>query len=130
MCPVVGQVRVHKAIRIKIPQARVLSVLMSGAALTRAKISQRAGFTELSGTVTRVLNGLKEGSSSGTAHLGIVALGLVERIELEVEVGAALETVYRITAAGRDALAAFVAEHGEMPDMRSRAGSTNKRYQS
>ena len=114
-------------VKLKVPQARVLQALSSGACLTRPRIAQRAGFTELSGTVTRVINGLREGSSSGTSHLGILALGLVEREELEVDVGLT-ETVYRITELGREVLAAWVEENGGMPILRSRTGSTNRRY--
>lgn len=114
---------------LKIPQVRVLQCFTSGRPLlTRAKLAERAGFSELSGTVTRVLNGLREGSSSGAAHPGLVALGYLERVELEVEEGVT-ETCYRITDAGARALVAWEAARGGKPaTMRDKTSSINHRY--
>ena len=88
---------------LRLPQVRVLRALAGGGALTRARLSVAAGYTAVSGTVTRALNGLKEGSSSGPAHPGLLALGYAEQHELELD-GGETETVYVITAAGRAAL--------------------------
>lgn len=115
--------------KLKIPQVRVLQCFTSGRPLlNRAKIAERAGFSELSGTVTRVLNGLREGSSSGAAHPGLLTLGYIERIDLEVEEGVT-ETCYRITDAGARALAAWDAERGgKSVTMRDKTSSINHRY--
>lgn len=115
--------------KLKIPQVRVLRCFTSGRPLlNRAKIAERAGFSELSGTVTRVLNGLREGSSSGAAHPGLLTLGYLERIDLEVEEGVT-ETCYRITDAGARALAAWEAESGgKSVTMRDKTSSVNHRY--
>ena len=113
---------------LKIPQARVLAVLAEGgAALTRAKLSNAAGFSEVSGTVTRVLNGLREGSSSGSAHLGLVGLGYVERLDLDID--GVTEVAYRITDSGQAALDRFAeANGGRLPKMKDAGRATNKRY--
>lgn len=115
--------------KLKIPQVRVLRCFTSGRPLlNRAKIAERAGFSELSGTVTRVLNGLREGSSSGAAHPGLLTLGYIERIDLEVEEGVT-ETCYRITDAGVRALAAWEKENrDEQINVRDKASSINHRY--
>lgn len=110
---------------LKIPQVRVMRALAGGAVLTRAKLQERAGYTAASGTVTRVLNGLREGSSSGAAHPGLLALGLVERVDLDVD--GVTECGYALTAAGEARLAAL--NGTPLPKHRDRWKSTNYRYQ-
>lgn len=110
---------------LKTPQARCLDVLKDGAALTRAELGRRAGFTPLSGTPTRALNGIREGSSSGAAHPGLLALGYVEALELDDD--GVIELCYRITPAGQAALAEWL-ESNEIPAVKSAARATNKRY--
>ena len=117
---------------LKIPQARLLSVLAQGGVASRQRLAERCGFSVVSGTVTRILNGLREGSSSGAAHAGLIALGFVEQLELRMdgvsEMDGASETVYRITRRGRIELALWL-ERNELPPMRDAKASTNKRYQ-
>lgn len=108
--------------QLKLPQIRVLLALETGAVLSRARLSVRAGFSEISGTVTRVLNGLKEGSSSGAAHPGLIEQGLIRRVEGDVD--GVVEVGYQITEAGIAALEGV----GDLPELRSRVASTNKRY--
>lgn len=108
--------------KLRVPQIRVLRTLTDGSLLTRSKINDRAGISQVSGTVWRALNGLKEGSSSGAPHLGLLALGYVE--EHRIDVDGVEETGYMITKAGKDALR----DVDDPPQMRDRVASTNKRY--
>ena len=114
------------AMPLKLPQVRVLAALAGGGAHTQHRLKDRCGFSAVSGTLTRIINGLREGSSSGAAHPGLLALGFVERHELDIN-GLA-EACFAITPAGEEALAAWVAANGEPPAMRSAESSTNKRY--
>lgn len=114
---------------LKIPQARILAVLANGIpppALTRPKLAVRAGFSPISGSVTRVLNGIREGSSSGAAHPGLIELGLIATEVIDVD--GVEEQVYSITDAGRAALACWL-DFNDLPKMRDSVASTNKRYQ-
>ncbi len=115
-------------------QARVLAVLMPeslGAPLidwplcNRSQLGTSAGYTSLSGSCTRALNGVREGSSSGDAHLGILALGYVVEVVLDVE--GVTEMNYRATPAGVAAFAAYITEHGAMPPLRDITACRNKR---
>ena len=116
------RVRRKSAVHLRIPQLRALAALAGGASLSRAELGAACGFTELSGSITRVLNGIREGSSSGAAHPGLLTLKLIE--EVEVDVDGAKETLYRITEAGLRA----VADAGPLPPLRDRDASTNERY--
>lgn len=113
--------------KLRTPQVRVLQALVDALldgreSLSRKDLNEQAGFTGVSGTLTRVLNGLREGSSSGAAHPGLIALGLVDAVR--VDVSGRIEMVYRITENG---LAEF--EGARVPaSMRDRAASTNHRY--
>ena len=78
---------------LKLPQARVLAVLLpphpedpedEWPLITRATLGVRSGYTAVSGSVTRALHGIRQGSSSGPASLGLLDLGLVVAIELDV----------------------------------------------
>ncbi len=111
---------------IKLPQARVLAVLAGGALLGRAELGARAGFTPASGTPTRVLNGIRAGSSSGAAHPGLLALGLVEAVTVDHD--GKEELVYRITARGRAAYAAWLAAGGKIGALKDKKAATNQRY--
>jgi hypothetical protein len=113
--------------KLLVPQARVLSGLYDGSPfLTREKMSLRAGYTAISGTVTRALNGLREGSSSGAAHRGIIDLGYVRAVEIDVD--GATELAYQITDAGRAALEKWLADGNALPELRDKESATNKRY--
>jgi hypothetical protein len=120
---------------LRVPQARVLRALVPAdhdsdpsdwPLLTRALLGQRAGFTEKSGSVTRALNGIRAGSSSGDAHAGLVALGYVETVDIDLD--GVVEVSYRATRAGVAAYLAFLASGGELPPVRDAASATNRRY--
>lgn len=116
---------------LRVPQARCLKALYPNdkgvrPALSRAKLAQRAGFTPVSGTVTRALSGVREGSSSGDAHKGLLDLGYVKRLELDIDGGK--ETAYQITAAGIKAYERHIAATGRLPKHRDKDISTNHRY--
>lgn len=110
-------------IKILTHQLRVLRALATGDALNRPKLCQAAGFSPTSGTITNALNGIRPGSSTGSPRLGLVQMGLVERLELDID--GAMEVAFVITAAGRQALA----DRGEeLPPLRDKDLSTNNRY--
>ena len=121
--------------RLRTPQARVMAALVSKypddpadewPLLTRPRLAVRAGYTAISGTVTRALNGIRAGSSSGDPHPGLLALGYVE--EVPVDVDGVTETNYRATAAGVRAYWAYLASGGKLPPVRDAAVCTNDRY--
>lgn len=121
--------------RLRVPQARVLAALVPPypedpprlwPLWGRPALARRAGYTPVSGSITRALNGIRAGSSSGDPQTGLLALGYVETVE--VDVCGVTESNYRITAAGVAALHAYLAEHGELPPLRDQGASTNKRY--
>jgi hypothetical protein len=109
---------------LSIPQARVLRALMptdgseSLPKLTRVQLGQRAGFTRISGTINRALHGIREGSSSGNPHKGLLDLELVAAVELN----GILE--YQITTEGMKA----IARHPELPELRDKTLCINNRY--
>lgn len=121
---------------LRTPQARCLAALQpvdvadpmsEWPLVNRAQLGVRAGYTAISGTVTRALNGIREGSSSGDPHPGLLALGLVE--EVPVELDGVTETNYRATALGVTAYRAYAAERdGKLPELRDAAVCTNDRY--
>ena len=122
-------------IRLRTPQARVLAALQPDAVsdplidwplVTRAQLGVRAGYTAISGTVTRALNGIREGSSSGDPHPGLLALGLVEEIILDIE--GVHEINYRATAAGVSAYRLYLLGSAGLPQVRSALICTNDRY--
>ena len=122
---------------LKTPQARVLAVLMPDdpttdpltewPLATRAVLALRAGFTAMSGTITRVMNGVREGSSSGDAHPGMLALGYVKEVILDIE--GVKEVNYQLTSLGFHVYQSYLAQVGRLPAVRDAAASTNKRYQ-
>lgn len=114
--------------KLKTPQVRVLQALVDALlegrdALGRAELNAACGWTKESGTLTRALHGLREGSSSGAAHAGLLTLGWVEAVELDVDGRA--EVMWRVTDVGREGLA-------QVEDVRvtsrSKAASINHRY--
>ncbi len=127
---------VKAKIDLPLQQVRVLDALMpkdptrsfeNWPLLTRACLGIKAGYTAISGSITRALDGLREGSSSGEAHLGLLAKGMVEKVKLDIE-GVA-EINYRITAEGIRELQAYRAIHGrELPKQKSTKVSSNNRY--
>lgn len=129
----VRQTFVAPKIDLRIPQARVLHALMPDRPddppsewpiLCRAVLGLRAGYTAISGSITRALNGIRPGSSSGDAHLGLIALGLV--VADEVDVDGVVEQSYRITTAGVREFKAFFARNGSaLPPLRDAALCVN-----
>ena len=110
-------------VKIRLPQIRALQALKSGELMTQVKICRACGFSEKSGTIRSIINGVPEGSSSGPARPGLVTLGLVDRVELDIE--GVLEVVYRITDRG---LARLEQEDRQLPPLRDKDISTNRRY--
>ena len=123
-------------IPLRIPQVRVLRALMpmnpsdnptEWPLLTRPMLGVAAGYTPISGSITRVLNGIHEGSSSGEAHPGLIELGLVESISLEID--GVTETNYCITSKGIHKYLSFVATNSDqLPEVRDASTCTNDRY--
>lgn len=104
--------------------------------VNRAQLAARAGFTAISGSITRALNGVRPGSTSdarrdadgnivelGKGHPGLLAMGLVVEIPLDIE--GVVEVNYRATLDGVRAYRAYIAQHGELPPPRDRETSTN-----
>jgi hypothetical protein len=122
--------------KLRTPQARVLAALMptylddpisEWPLLTRAALSLKAGYTAISGTTTRALNGIHEGSSSGDPHPGLLKLGLVE--EQLVDVDGITETNYRITAAGVSIYQEYIrVKGGKLPELKDASTCINDRY--
>ena len=120
-------------IELRVPQARVLRALMpehpddhvlDWPVLNRAVLGVRAGYTAISGSITRALNGIRQGSSSGDPHLGLVALGLVEVREIDVD--GVVEQSYRITTSGVQEFNKFMALNGNaLPPLRDAALCVN-----
>ena len=120
---------------LRTPQARVLAVLMPDdltdppsrwPLVTRAQLGVRAGYTAISGTVTRALNGICTGSSSGDSHPGLLERGMIDSVTLDIE--GVKEVNYLATALGVQAYQAYLATQGAPPQLRDAATCTNHRY--
>lgn len=122
---------------LRVPQARVLRALMPKVTtdhysewplLTRAALGIKAGYTAVSGTITRALNGIHIGSSSGDPHPGLLERGLVKVVTVDVE--GMMELNYRITAAGIRTFEAYQTTTGKkrLPPVKDAALCTNDRY--
>src|SRR5579863_7294957 len=121
---------------LRVPQARVLQLLIpenvdsywtEWPVVCRSELGVRAGYTGRSGSITRVMNGIREGSSSGDPHKGLLALGYVEEDVLDIE--GTKEVNYRATLAGVRAYEAYLAAcGGELPEVKDAATCTNDRY--
>jgi hypothetical protein len=116
---------------LRLPQARILQALLpvAGAtpSLSRAELCKKVGYTAISGTITRALNGIRAGGSSGKPYPGLLERGLVEVVR--VDLGGHVEVNYRITAAGVAAYQAHVAvTGGKLPEVKDRETCTNDRY--
>lgn len=117
---------------LRTPQARVLAAIQPDdpgdpafewPILTRARLAVRAGYTAISGTVTRALNGIRAGSSSGDAHPGLLALGYIEEVVLDIE--GVSEVNYRATTAGVRAYQLHLATVGQLPKVKDAVVCTN-----
>jgi len=122
--------------QLRVPQARVLLALQPDChedpfsewpLLTRAMLGVKAGYTPLSGSITRALNGVRDGSSSGPPQRGLIELGMVEVISLNIE--GLTEDNYRITPTGVTAISSYLKENGgDLPPLKDVAICTNNRY--
>lgn len=122
--------------RLLTPQARVLAALMPETpdqhsidwpTINRAQLAVRAGYTAVSGTVTRALNGVHSTSSVNRPHLGLIDRGLIEQDTIDIE--GRIEVCYRVTTAGVAAYREYlVATGGALPKARDRAKCVNDRY--
>ncbi len=125
--------------KLRVPQARILQALLPVSEddcveewplLVRAVMARRAGYSPISGSVTRALMGVKEGSSSmksGKGMKGLMALGLIETVELDIM--GVKETNYRITPLGVKAYEQFVRSGAKIKPVSGDASAhTNKRY--
>ena len=131
-------VSIRTRVELRVPQARVLHALMPAdqrappfdwPLLCKAILGVRAGYTAISGSITRALNGIRPGSSSGNTQLGLMALGFVEAEEVDVD--GVVEACYRITEAGVSAFEAFFARNGgKLPPLKDAAVhvNTNRGY--
>ena len=124
-------------VTLKVPQARVLRALMPSdpsdppsewPMLTRAMLGVRAGYTAISGSITRVLSGIRASNkTSGEPHPGVIDLGLVTVVELDIE--GRIEDNYQITPAGIEAFEQYIAANGDkLPPLRPREACINNKY--
>lgn len=122
---------------LRVPQARLLQSLIPSdpndspsewPIYTRMAMNIRAGYTAISGTSTRALNGIRHDTKSGPRHKGLVDLGYVKVIKLNID--GVTETNYQITPAGIKAFQEYITENGNsLPPLRDAALCTNDRYQ-
>jgi hypothetical protein len=69
---------------MRVPHTRVLQTLAdAGQPLTLSQITTAAGYNEGSGTASRALYGVPEGSSSGPEQTGLLALGYVHDEQIQ-----------------------------------------------
>lgn len=132
--PLSSRLRDTTKIKLRIPQARILQALMPDnpnshwidwPLLNRALLGVRAGYTPISGSITRALKGVRAGSSSGPPQLGLLDLGLVKEIDLDIE--GVRELNYHITQAGIEAYKSFTAKKS-LPPVRDASICINGRY--
>lgn len=122
-------------LHLRVTQVRVLGALMPADVtdhpvdwplFSRASLCKAAGISVVSGSLTRIMNGIRAGNqTSGAPHPGLVDRGMICCESLEVADGVT-ETNYRITALGIRAYQAHIAAHGELPPLRDKATATNK----
>lgn len=92
--------------------------------VARAHLGLLAGFTSISGTLTRVLNGIRSSNrTSGAPHLGLIGLGYVEEVVLDVM--GKKEVSYCATAAGAAAYARWLGDGGRLPPIKPAVKATN-----
>lgn len=121
---------------LRTPQARVLAALMptylddpvsEWPLVTRTQLLIRAEYSPTSGIINRALGGIGKGSSSGHPHPGLLALGYVE--EVPVNVDGLSEANYRATPAGIQAYRQYLVDNGgALPKHRAGELCTNNRY--
>lgn len=120
---------------LKIPQARVLAALMpedvnspsiDWPLITRANLNTACGYSQISTGVTRPMQGIPPGSSSGNSYPGLIALKYVEEIVLDIE--GVSEINYRITPIGAMAYLEWSITNGKLPELRDKNSCINDRY--
>lgn len=121
---------------LRVTQARVLAVLYpeypedsvsEWPVFTRAQLCKCVGFKPTSGSLTRVMNGIRvTNMTSGPPHPGLVELGMVEILEIDID--GVTEINYRITHAGVVEFQRYVEIHGELPPLKDAALCINDRY--
>jgi hypothetical protein len=113
---------------LRLPQIRVLQVLAEcpQAFRTVARIAERAGISPKSATTGQALRGVRPGSKYVKPRPGLVDLGLVERVVLDID---GLEEIdYRITPAGLAAMAEIEQSGRPIPPLRDKSLCVNQRY--
>ena len=94
--------------------------------VNRAQLGVRAGYTAISGSITRALNGIRKGSSSGDPHPGLLARGMIEEEVLNVE---GIEEInYRATDKGVRAYTEYTKTHKKLPVVKDAKLCINDRY--
>lgn len=89
----------------------------------RAELGRRAGFTAVSGSLSRVLKGISaDNFTSGKPHPGLLARGFIKEVPVELE--SKVEVNYQATEAGARAYQAYVAS-GRKHIPRDKASSVN-----
>jgi hypothetical protein len=120
--------------KLRTPQARVLQALMPEDLtaplfdwpLRMPKgIAKMIGVSQQSDCIRRALRGLPKRSSSGKAHDGLLALGYVEPLELDID--GVKEIHYRITAEGIKVIQDYLSNY-KLPKIKSTDLCVNKRY--
>ncbi len=109
---------------IKLPQARVLSVLLPEhgdnppvGTIPRAVLAAEAGFVPTSGTMSKVLR-----SKDGT---GLLQTGLVDLVQLDLD--GVTADAYRITRKGIQVMRDWL-RHNELPPLKDATLCTNDRF--
>ena len=110
-------------------EARVLNAVASaqGGWLNRHDLNKKSGFTKLSGSATRALNGVKKNKYFPAGRPGLIQEKAIEVSRDDVD--GKVEINYKVTPVGRTLLKTWLKEHdGKVPKLRGADTSTNKRY--
>ena len=98
---------------MRVPHIRVLQALANaGQPLTLSQLTTAAGYNEGSGTASRALYGVPEGSSSGPEQTGLLALGYVHDEQIQGAGGGRAVNHFSITPSGTKALEEELAATG------------------
>lgn len=120
---------------LRVPQLRVLRALFpqelpcpkcDWPLVSRAQLGVMAGYTAISGSITRALNGIRAGSSSGDPQTGLIEQQMVEIIVVDID--GVSENNYRITTKGIEAYQKFISSGGRIPKVKDAFTCTNDRY--
>lgn len=121
--PAPGQAPAHSPPhRLRGGQVRVLQALSGGRVLTRDKLRAEIGLSPISGTLSYLLNGMKVSKANPKGHPGLVELGMVTRITLDID--GIEEVCYRITPTGEEALL----HAPDPPPIGDQSKNVNRRY--